>query len=36
VAVAVAATTVHLAAEAATAAMFERHFEMKEKRIRYY
>jgi len=30
--VAVAATTVHLAAEAATAAMFERHFEMKEKK----
>jgi len=32
VAVAVAATTVRLAAEAATAAMFERHFEMKEKK----
>jgi len=29
--VAVAATTVRHAAEAATAAMFERHFEMKKK-----
>jgi len=29
----VAATTVHHAAEAATAAMIERHFEMEKKRL---